>query len=45
VLLKNGFSVEGVRKNAVIKNGVLMDDVMMGRLRLHSPELADVQKT
>lgn len=32
VLLKNGFEIEGIRKKAVMKNGVLMDDVMMGRL-------------
>src|ERR1051325_603928 len=31
VLLKNGFEIEGIRKNAVMKNGVLINDVMMGR--------------
>jgi RimJ/RimL family protein N-acetyltransferase len=31
VLLKNGFVIEGIKKNAVMKDGVLMDEVMMAK--------------
>lgn len=32
VLLKNGFYLEGIRKNAVIKNGVIMSDYVWVKL-------------
>lgn len=33
VLLKNGFILEGIRKKAVIKNKILLDDYLMAKLK------------
>ena len=33
ILEKNGFYLEGVRRKAVLKNGVLMDDYIWVKLR------------
>lgn len=34
VLLKNGFNLEGIRKKAVLKNNVFLDDYMLAKVNL-----------